>query len=215
MRDRLKWGLAGLGLMVGIQLGIAWAIRLWFSTSVSNPESTFFVAVGYTIAAFMLGGLAMGVISDRRLFFEPIAAATGALVLNWACSAVNLSGEVLFFGDAVRHALEGKQRGANLAYAAGVLVVAIVAAIWGAQIGDRIETPIEDRLSTTALILGFAGLVAGPYVMLIGRVPLSILSIAAAGLLAGLGWGIYRFERRREEEISIRPSARFVLRQVH
>lgn len=215
MRERMKWIVAGLGLMYGIQLAIAWAIRLWFSSTVSNPESTFFVAVGYTVAAFMLGGLVMGMMSNRRLLVEPIVAAAGALLLNWASASVNLSGEVLFFGDAVRRTFEGGHVAANLGYAAGVLIVAILAGIWGAQIGDRIETPMEDKLSRTALILGFAGLVAGPYVMLIGHVPLALLSIAAAGLLAGLGWGIYRFERHHEEEISISPKSRLALRQVN
>lgn len=215
MKARMKWLVAGLGLMFGIQLVIAWAIRLGFSTTVSNPESTFFVAVGYTIAAFLLGGLIMGIMSERRLFIEPIAAATGALLLNWASAAANLSGEVVFFGDALRRAIEGSHVAANLGYASGVLVLAVGAALWGAQIGDRIETPTEDWLSRTALILGFAGLVAGPYVMLIGQVPLALLSLVAACILVGLGWGVYRFEHHQVEEISISPRPRLQLRQVH
>jgi hypothetical protein len=200
MRPRLKWLLVGFGFMFGLQLLIGQAVRLFASANV--PQNTTYIMIaGATLAAFLVGGFVMGLMLNEVVLVEPVVAALAALGLNALLSSLGISNDALFFGES----LVGAER--SLSWALMIAAIAIVSAIAGALIGERVHTPESNWVSNVLLIAGLIAVVVGPYVLLIGHVPFYILAVVGLIFLVVVAIAYWSFTRepRAAEEMSIRP----------
>jgi hypothetical protein len=203
MKAIAKRMLVGVGLMYAIQV-VFLLVIIRYLMPVSGPiEFHKLIAhLGYTLAAFIVGGYVMGWMAERILILEPLVAAVGALLIDFVFSQAGLlkgTGVFLF-----SLALQEKDYKNALIIAA----VAVVAAIAGALAGERRTVPEEDWMSQTFLVLGLSGLLLGPFFLLGTYLPTGYLVIIGAALLAGILTAGYRLGRAgsRVEEMSISPT---------
>ena len=198
MKERIKWALVGFSFMFGLQVLIGQFLRLLFNVS-ANPDTYYFIIVGGTLGAFLIGGMIIGVMLDEIALVESIVAAIVALAVNALLSKVGVSHNPLFFAES-----------RNIGWSFIVVAVAIVLASGGAFIGARINTPQSDWLSNALLITGLVAVVVGPYVLLIGEVPVYALIAVGLFLVTAVGIALWLFTRGNHsaEEISINPDHR-------
>ena len=196
MKERIKWTLVGFGFMFGLQVLIGQVSRLLFSNA-TNQDAYYYIIVGGTLGTFLIGGMIIGAMLDEFAIVESIVAAGAALALNALLSGQNVkvSFNPLFFGT---H---------TATWSVVVAIIAIVMAIAGALIGERINTPQSDRLSNALLIIGLLAVVVGPYVLLMNEVPGYALAIVGMILLIAVGIAVwlFRHESHEAEDISISP----------
>jgi hypothetical protein len=199
MKERIKWALVGFGFMFGLQILIGQMVRLFAGTS-SNPDTYYLIIVGLTLGTFLVGGIIIGVMLDQMAVIESIVAAIAALALNALLSVSSnpISHNPLFFGQS------------TTGWSIFVGVLAIVLAIAGAFIGERINTPQSDALSSALLIIGLLSVIVGPYVLLIREMPGRAIAVIGVILLVSIAIALWLFthERSPVEDVSIRPDNR-------
>ncbi|HZS45806.1 MAG TPA: hypothetical protein VFC63_11935 [Blastocatellia bacterium] len=199
MKERIKWALVGFGFMFGLQILIGQVVRLFSNTS-DNPDAYYIIIVGLTLGTFLVGGMIIGLMLDEIAIAESVGAAIAALVLNalLSLSNVGVSHNPLFFGQS------------SVGWSVVVAVVAVVLAIGGALIGERINTPQSDTLSSALLIIGLLAVIVGPYVLLIREVPGRAIAIVGVILLVAIAVALWLFthERSPVEDVSISPDRR-------
>lgn len=202
MKHVLKRMLIGVGLMYATQVVFVWIVVRYLMPASGPIEFHNLIAyLGYTLAAFFIGGCVMGLMTERVLIIEPTMAAISALALDLIFTQAGLlkGAGVFLFSLAVQ---AGEYRVALVTVA-----VAIVAAVAGALMGERRNVPQEDWVSQALLAIGLAGLLWGPFFLLGIYLPKAYLFIVGAALLAGICMAAYRFGKTSDaiEAISIRP----------
>lgn len=201
MKERVKWLLAGVGIMYVTQLIVLLAIRYLMPHSGPEEFHNLMAAIGYTLVAFLVGGFVMGLMAERILIWEPALAAAVALLSDVISNQAGFLKDIFLFGLA----LEEGAYGTSLM----ILAVAVVAAIAGSLAGERITTPREDWISQVLLLVGLAGLFLGPFLVLGSYLPMVFQVIIGLALLGGILIAAYRFGRteRPMAEISIHPES--------
>lgn len=199
MKDRIKWLLAGVGVMYATQLIVLLAIHYLIPHSVPTEFYNFTAAIVYTLLAFLLGGFVIGLRAGRFLIIGPTLAAVTTLLIDVLSTQAERLNGIFLFSIAV------EQGGYGTALTIGI--IAIVAAIAGGLAGQRWTLPEEDWVSQSLLILGLVGLLLGPFLLSVLYLPITLSIIIGLALLVGSVIAVWRFGRRRRkvEEISIRP----------
>ena len=134
---------------------------------------------------------------------EPVIATVVTLAIDVITTlAGGLSGMFLF-------SFAVGQRDYGIALTIGS--VAVLAALAGALAGERLTVPVESWIDQALMILGLAGLVMGPYLVIseVMSIPRSVTLGLGILLLGGIWLVSHQFHKRdREEEaMSIRPEA--------
>jgi hypothetical protein len=195
--------LIGIGLMYATQVVFVLLVVPYLMPASRPIEFHNLIAyLGYTLAAFFIGGCVIGLMAEKVLIVEPTMAAISALVLDLIFTQAGLlkATGVFLFSLAVQ---AGEYRVALVTVA-----IAIVAAVGGALMGERRNVPQEDWVSQGLLAIGLAGLLLGPFFLLGIYLPAAYLFIVGTALLAGILMAAYRFGKvsHEIEEISIRPT---------
>lgn len=214
MDARMKRLLIGFGIMFGMQFLAAY---LGLKTGGNNPESTFYIMLGFTLAAYFGGGLVMGLLSDRIIVLEPAFAALISVAANASLAALSTKStgelgiaDVLFTSYAIQKMAVG-----SLLLAVGAVVAA---ALVGALVGERIAIPTYDWISSAATLFGLICLVIGP-IFLLSRTgterglpgipaPFMIIIVLLFLVVVGIGYFLFTRETNEAEEISISPEKR-------
>jgi hypothetical protein len=165
--------------------------------------SSLLAPIVYTLVAFMAGGFVIGLMAERIEIVEPVAATVVTLAIDLLTAlAGGLSGMFLF-------SLAFRQGDYGVALAIGG--VAVVAALAGALAGERLEAPVESWINLALMIVGLAGLVMGPYIIISAamNIPRSVTLAFGILLLGGIWLVSHHFHKQDEEEeaMSIRPEA--------
>ncbi len=216
MNERWKRLLLGFGIMFGMQFLAAY---LGLKLGQSFPETTFYIMLGFTLAAYFGGGLVMGLLADHVIILEPLLVSLLAITLNTTISALSTGqgGDgTLQFADVLLMAYALK-KGAVLSLLFAMAAV-VIAALAGALVGERIATPTYDWISTAAPIVGLVSLVIGPIFLLAfsgtekGNPavpwPFLIIIMLAFVIVVGVGYLLFTREHNEAEEISISPDHR-------
>lgn len=216
MNERWKRLLLGFGIMFGMQFLAAY---LGLKLGQSFPETTFYIMLGFTLAAYFGGGLVMGLLADHVIILEPLLVSLLAITLNTTISALSTSqgGDgTLQFADVLLMAYALK-KGAVMSLLLAMAAV-VIAALAGALVGERIATPTYDWISTAAPIVGLVSLVIGPIFLLAfsgtekGNPavpwPFLIIIMLAFVIVVGVGYLLFTREHNEAEEISISPDHR-------
>lgn len=218
MDERWKRLLLGFGIMFGMQF-----LAAFFGLKLGQnfPETTFYIMLGFTLAAYFGGGLVMGLLADHVIILEPLLVSLLAITLNTTISALSAtqageSAGTLQFADVLLMAYALK-KGAVLSLLFAMAAV-VIAALAGALVGERIATPTYDWISTAAPIVGLVSLVIGPIFLLAfsgtekGNPavpwPFLIIIMLAFVIVVGVGYLLFTREHNEAEEISISPDHR-------
>ena len=216
MDERWKRLLLGFGIMFGMQF-----LAAFFGLKLGQnfPETTFYIMLGFTLAAYFGGGLVMGLLADHVIILEPLLVSLLAITLNTTISALSTSqaGDgTLQFADVLLMAYALK-KGAVMSLLLAMTAV-VIAALAGALVGERIATPTYDWISTAAPIVGLVSLVIGPIFLLAfsgtekGNPavpwPFLIIIMLAFVIVVGVGYLLFTREHNESEEISISPDHR-------
>ena len=201
MKERLKWLCVGVGVMFGMQLIILLIVHNLFlaphprdSRACWQPSPIRCRLHGRRVCYWSHG--------ERIEIVEPVAATVVTLAIDVLTTlAGGLSGMFLF-------SLAFRQGDYGVALAIGG--VAVVAALAGALAGERLEAPVESWINQALMILGLAGLVLGPYLVIsiVINIPRSATPAFGVYCLADRAVS-HHFRKQDEEEeaMSIRPEA--------
>jgi len=203
MKARLKWLCVGVGVMFGMQLIILLIVHNLIPVAAPPEFSNLLATIVYTLVAFLAGGFVIGLMAERIEIVEPVAATVVTLVIDVLTTfAGGLSGMFLF-----SFAFRQGDYGVALAIAG----VAVIAALAGALAGERLEAPVESWINQAVMIVGLAGLVMGPYIVISAamNIPRSVTLAFGVVLLGGIWLVLHHFHKQDEEEeaMSIRPKA--------
>jgi hypothetical protein len=199
MKERIKWLCIGVGVMYGMQLIILLIIHNFIPLSAPPAFSTLLATVVSTLVAFMAGGFVIGLMSERVAIVEPAIATVLTLAIDAIIATVGGLSGMFLFSFAIAQG--------NYGTALTIAAVAFVAAMAGSLTGERMTVPTENWVDQTLVILGMAGLVTGPFLLLGTFLPRPV-SIGMGVLLLCAIWLIsHRFHQqdREEQELSIRP----------
>ena len=202
MKERVKWFLVGVGVMYLMQLLILFLIHNFIPATAPPESSTLIGTVVYTLVAFLAGGFVIGWMAERIEIIEPALATIVTLGIDVITSQTGFLNGLFLFTYAVL------QRSYAIAFTLGA--VAIVASVAGAFAGERLRIPEEDWISHSLVVLGLAGLVLGPFLVIGSFLPRGIAIVFGAILLAGIIFVSRWFKRQdiiEEQEMSIRPEA--------
>ena len=203
MRDRIKWLLAGVGVMYGMQLLILLIVHNLIPASAPPGFSSLLATVVYTLVAFMAGGFVIGLMADRIRIIEPVIATIVTLGIDVLTTVAGGLSGMFLFSFAISQGDYGT--------AVTIGSVAIVAALAGALAGERMAIPGESWIDQVLMVVGLAGLLIGPYLMIssIMNVPTGFSVALGVLLLLGVWWVSHRFRKQDEEEeaMSIRPES--------
>ena len=202
MKERLKWLLVGVGVMYAMQLLILFIIHNFIPSTAPPAFSNLLGTVVYTLVAFFMGGFVIGWMAERIEIIEPTLATIVTLTIDVITSLTGLLNGLFLFSFAV---LQGSYETALT-----IGAVAIVASIAGAFAGERLKVPEEDWISQTLVVMGLAGLVLGPFLLMGSFLPRGAAIIVGAILLGGILFVSRRFKQQDiigEEEMTIRPEA--------
>ena len=201
MKERAKWLLVGIGVMYAMQLLILFLIHNLIPLTAPPGFSTLLGTVIYTLIAFFVGGFVIGWMAERIEVIEPALATIVTLAIDVITSQTGLLNGLFLFSFAV------SQGSYEIALTLGA--VGIVASIAGAFAGERLKIPEEGWLNQTLVVLGLAGLILGPFLLMGSFLPRGIAIVIGAILLGGIlyvsRW--YKQQAIEEEEMSIRPEA--------
>jgi len=189
--------------MYGMQLLILFVIHNLIPATAPSGFSILLATVVYTLIAFMAGGFVIGLMAEQIEIVEPVIATVVTLAIDVITTlAGGLSGMFLF-------SFAVGQRDYGIALTIGS--VAVLAALAGALAGERLTVPVESWIDQALMILGLAGLVMGPYLVIseVMSIPRSVTLGLGILLLGGIWLVSHQFHKRdREEEaMSIRPEA--------
>jgi hypothetical protein len=203
MRDRIKWMCVGVGVMYGMQLLILLIVHNLIPATAPPGFSNLLATVAYTLVAFMAGGFVIGLMAERIEIVEPVIATVVTLAIDVLTTLAGGVGGMFLFSFAVG------QRDYGIALTIGG--VAVVAALAGALAGERLAAPVESWIDQALVILGLAGLVMGPYVVIskVMTIPRSVTLGLGILMLGGIWLVSHHFHKQDEEEeaMSIRPEA--------
>ena len=201
MKERAKWLLVGIGVMYAMQLLILFLIHNLIPLTAPPGFSTLLGTVIYTLIAFFVGGFVIGWMAERIEVIEPALATIVTLAIDVITSQTGLLNGLFLFSFAV------SQGSYEIALTLGA--VGIVASIAGAFAGERLKIPEEGWINQTLVVLGLAGLILGPFLLMGSFLPRGIAIVIGAILLGGIlyvsRW--YKQQAIEEEEMSIRPEA--------
>ncbi|MCS6804780.1 MAG: hypothetical protein RMM98_17040 [Acidobacteriota bacterium] len=199
VNQRIKWLVVGIGVMYAMQSAVL--LVLHYVAPAWAPEGfhNILATVGTMLAAFLVGGFVIGLMAERILLIEPTLAALGALLIDMLLTKTGVLKEIFLTSIA----MEAGQYGTVASLAA----IAIVAAIAGSLVGERMVTPQEQWISQAVVVVGLAGLLLGPFLVLSRYLPITFSVIVGLALLGGIALAAYRFEHPRHEleEVSINP----------
>jgi hypothetical protein len=189
----------GVGVMYGMQVIILLIIHNLIPYGAPPEFSTLLATVVYTLIAFMAGGFVIGLMAERIEIVEPVIATVLTLGIDVVTAkAGGLSGLFLF-------SFAVAQGSYQMALTIGA--VAVVAALAGALAGERLVIPVESWIGQALVILGLAGLLTGPFLLISSFLPVSVSVAIGALLLFGIWFVSHHFRQqdREEEAMSIRP----------
>src|SRR5262249_51205095 len=99
MKAIVKRVLVGVGFMYAAQVFLLLVVRYLMPSSSPFEFQNVIAYLGYIVAAFVVGGLVMGLMAERVLIFEPFLAAIGTLLVDFLFTQAGLlkgSGVFLF-----------------------------------------------------------------------------------------------------------------------
>jgi len=203
MKERLKWLCVGVGVMFGMQLLILFIVHNLIPATAPPGFSNLLATIVYTLVAFLAGGFVIGLMAERIEIVEPVVATVLTLAIDVLTTlAGGLSGMFLF-------SFAFRQGDYGVALTIGC--VGVVAALAGALAGERLAVPVESWVDQALMIIGLAGLVMGPYIVISAAmtIPRSVTVAFGILLLGGIWLVSHHFHKQDEEEeaMSIRPEA--------
>ena len=215
MKDRIKWILVGLGFTFGLQViisliftGVAFSNRNSKADVVSDTAVA--VAFGTAIGAFLIGGFVIGWLTEELRVLDSLIAAALTIVLTLLVYTALPSGNKAQY--ITGYLLDDVRRGALLG------VIALIAGAIGAYWGWHVKVPQEGALDRVALLIGLAGAIVGPFVLLAigGQDPANpnapilpwyflVTVLVLVLVIVGVGFVLFTRESHYDEEISISP----------
>ena len=199
MKEKFKWLLVGVGVMYFTQLIILLIVRYLIPLSAPPGFSNLLATIASTLIAFLAGGFVIGLMAERIRIIEPALATVVTLLIDLLAARTGWLQGMFLFSLAVTEASYGT--------ALTIGSVAIVASIAGALAGERLTVPWENWFSQSLLIVGLAGILLGPFLLVSSFMPVAYTIILGLVVLAGIvvvsRW--YGQKEREEQEISIRP----------
>ncbi|MEW5976169.1 MAG: hypothetical protein AB1898_10240 [Acidobacteriota bacterium] len=199
MNDRAKRIVIGVGVMYAAQAAILLAAH--YLTPHTGPHEIhhLLASLGYTLAAFVIGGYVMGWLAEEILIVEPTLAACGALLIDLLFTRAGLLNGLGVFPFSLT------VQDQDFTGALTIAAIAIVSAVAGALAGERRTVPEDDWADQVFTAVGMAGLVLGPFFLLGVHLPLGYLLLVGLAVAAGIGFATYRYERDLGEtdEVSI------------
>src|SRR5438552_5138364 len=100
MTDRNRRIVIGFGLMFGLQFIVAWIARFWFGI-VGSANTIVGILLIFTVAIYFGGGMVMGLLSEKMLWLEIVATASGAVILNSLLYLIRAAPDLTFIGAAL------------------------------------------------------------------------------------------------------------------
>jgi hypothetical protein len=95
MTERNRHLLIGFGLMFGLQLIVAWIARAWFGI-VGGANDIVGIMLIFTVAIYFGGGMVMGLLAEKRAWYEPLAVASISVILNALLYLVGAAPDLTF-----------------------------------------------------------------------------------------------------------------------
>jgi MFS family permease len=222
MKSRVKSLLVGLGFTFGLQVLISFAFTAFaFSAARSGtnvPQGMPSVlAFGFTLGAFLVGGLVVGWVNERLRVGDGLLVAVLSLILTVATFAMLPAGNKGQFVAGLW--LSDPSGDFALSGQTGLFVLlALTASAVGSYIGWHFTVPGEGVFDRAVLLIGLVGAIVGPFVLLAmgGRdrnrpeqagLPWYFLVIVLILVLVIMGVGFLMFARDSTEadDISISP----------
>ena len=201
MKQRIKWLLAGVGVMFAMQVIILLAIHSTIPQTAPPGFSNLLATVVSTLIAFMAGGFVIGLMAEQLEILEPALATLLTLGIDVLSTLTGGLTGLFLFSFAVNQGDYGT--------ALTIGLVAVVASLAGALGGERLTVPGDSWVTQTLMLVGLAGLILGPFVLLASFLPWSVTIGLGAILLCGVVYVSRRFRHQDEEEqeMSIRPES--------
>ena len=100
MTDRRRRLLIGFGLMFGLQFIVAWVARTWFGI-VGGSYNIVGLLLIFTVAIYVGGGLAMGLLSEKAAWLELLLTASCSVILNTLLYVVGVAPDLTFISAAL------------------------------------------------------------------------------------------------------------------
>jgi hypothetical protein len=231
MKERIKWILVGFGFTAILQFLISLAFTgLAFSAArsgVAGEQGAISLYVfGFTLGAFLVGGFVIGWMSEEQRIPDAVLVALFTLAVS-AIIYTALPGEPsraqFVTGSWLSESLtranaDGSSSTATqIAFTArsGLFaLLAFTASAIGAYWGWHVKVPHEGFIDRAALLIGLAGAVVGPYILVAtsgdrdaAGLPWYVLATLLVVLLVivGVGYVMFTRESHYEDEISISP----------
>jgi len=225
MKSRIKSLLVGLGFTFGLQVLISLAFTgLAYGAAHSRSDipqgTTSIIVFGFTLGAFLIGGIVVGWVNEQLRILDGLLVAGLTLILTIAVYATLPSGNKAQFVTGMMlsdSAGDLSLRGQSLLF----IALALIASGIGAYIGWHMTVPGEGVFDRVVLLVGLVGAIVGPFVLLAvgGRdpnkpqeagLPWYFLVIVLILVLVIMGVGFLMFARESSEgsEISISPDRR-------
>lgn len=216
MKHRMKWMLFGLGFTFGIQATISLIANLLFGKTQSSQGIILVLVFGLTLGAFLVGGFAIGLMSEKiRLLDSAIAAMTTILLNGLLLLLVSAGGSsylaMNWLNDSAgRISITGQ----SFLY----IILALVASMAGTYIGWRVQAPQEKQFDRIVLLVGLMGAVIGPFAMFsfegsdtanTNEQPFPwyflVIVILLVLVIMGVGFLMFTRESHNADDISISP----------
>jgi hypothetical protein len=235
MKERIKWILVGFGFTAILQFLVSLGFTgLAFSAARSGNAgeqgAISLYVFGFTLGAFLVGGFVIGWMSEEQRMLDAVIVALFTLAIcaviytalpGETSRAQFVAGSWLSESVARINADGSTTTATQIAFTlrSGLFsLLALVASAIGAYWGWHVKVPHDGFIERAALLIGLAGAVVGPFVLVATGVrqsddqagtglPWYFLATLLVVLLVivGVGYVMFSRESHYEDEISISP----------
>jgi hypothetical protein len=214
MKERLKWIVAGLGFIAGVQLitslmlvGLAKMFELWPAAYI---EWQFMLVIyGLTLGAFMVGGFVIGRVNREPRFIDAFITAIAMLAITSVIHVLVPEGQRYQFTGSIW--ITGAGSFPAFSWWSWLFAVpALAASFTGAYLGYLMTIPLESAHERFLELVGvFSSVVAPITALFIAAIamPWYVFVVVTLTVFIALSVGYWRFAHNPldTEEISISP----------
>jgi hypothetical protein len=217
MKDRIKWMLVGLGFTFGLQVVISLlftgvAYRAASTGASVGQDLTLAVAFGLVIGSFLIGGFVIGWMNEAVRLLDASVVAIATVLLSYLVYwKVEQSNPAQFVTGYLL---------SDLTHASLLVGLGLAASLIGTYWGWHVRVPQEGLIDRIAVLIGLAGAVAGPFLLMAAAggdsetnqpgLPWYFMAVVLGLVLVivGVGFVMFTRESKYDDEISISPDHR-------